>query len=243
MKVFVLALLIGLAVAQTSCEDKIDFSPSSDTYTFSLAALPYPYTFLETVLTSQMLYAHHDHHHQTYYDKLNSYLSGVANLQDQTLVELNLGATEDKSLQKFAGGAYNHNLYWWILTSPDCAKTQPEGVLYDAIVSAFGSFDNFKSLFEQSSIGVFGSGWSWLCVNQSKTLEIRNTANQINPLMNIDGSICYPFFTNDIWEHAYYLKYMWDRPTYISNYWNIVDWNIVEYFYETYANNLQAVPL
>ncbi|CAG9325195.1 unnamed protein product [Blepharisma stoltei] len=243
MKALLVALFLTLTLASTDCEDKIEFSPSSDTYEFTLANLPYPQDFLEPILTSQILYAHHDHHHQTYYDKLNSYIAEEADLQDDTLLELVKGATNDESLQKYAGGAYNHNFYWWVLTNPTCAQGQPSGSLYEAIVNTWGSFSDFQTAFDDSSTSLFGSGWTWLCVNESFGLEIRNTANQINPMMQVDGSMCYPILANDIWEHAYYLKYMWDRASYIDAFWKIIDWDIVENFYENYASQLKGVPL
>ena len=230
-------------VSSDVCEDKLSFTPSSSTYEFELMELPYSYAFLEPFLTAEIIYAHHDHHHQTYVDKLNTYIADHPDLGQMTLVDLVLAATEDTTLQKHAGGAYNHNLYWYFLTSPICAKGAPEGPLSEQIVEQWGSFEAFVDDFTTNQKDLFGSGWVWACVNGAGAIEIRKTANQINPLMQVDSDICYPFLGNDIWEHAYYLKYMWERADYIDYYFKAIDWDIVEMFYEEYASQLIAVPI
>ena len=230
-------------MGQVDCSSKVEFMPMTRTYEFTLPPLPYSYNFLEPVLTSQILYAHHDHHHQSYTDKLNQYVTDNPELSDNTIVELLYLAKDDQTLQKHAGGYYNHLLYWWVMTNQHCSSEKPSGKLLEQIEKQWGSFEDFQSEFLDSEKSVFGSGWTWLCVNEEEELEIRNTKNQINPLMEVDEDICYPFFTNDIWEHAWYLKYMWDKATYFENYWKIVDWDLVSYFYENYSSKLEAIPL
>lgn len=241
--IFVLIAFLQGALS-SDCEMKSEFVESYDTYEFTLMPVPYPYKFLEPFLTETIIYAHHDHHHQTYYDKLNNYLDDKPDLQDSTLVELVEIAKDDTTLQKHAGGAYNHNLYWYFLTDPDCAKPSPdEGDLLDQIIEDFDSFDNFIATYDQALTDVFGSGWVWACVNTDYHIEIRTTVNQINPLMQIDSDICYPFLGCDLWEHAYYLKYMWDRAAYIDMFFESIDWDVVEMFYDNYASKLIAVPI
>lgn len=238
-----LSLITFLQVSGLECDSKTEFVPSTDTYEFQLMPVPYGYTFLEPFLTSTIIYAHHDHHHQTYYDKLNSYLEDYPDLQGLTLVELQTLAKDDPTLQKHAGGAYNHNLYWNLFTSPECVKAGPEGALYDKIVEQWESFEAFRDEFNTNQMNIFGSGWVWACVDSENKILIQNSVNQINPLMGIDSSVCYPFFGNDIWEHAYYLKYMWDRTAYIDAFWTAIDWDLVEVFYENYSSQLIAIPL
>lgn len=237
---FIYYTLLGIGLA---CGSKSDFTPVSEVYPFKLHRLPYRKCFLKPVLTSEILNAHHDHHHQIYVDKLNAYVQTVAALQNKGLPDLLAVSKDDIKLQKFAGGVYNHYLYWWVLTSQPRSRTQPEGSLLQEIIRTWGSFADFKTAWDTASNNIFGSGYVWLVVNLQSKLEIRTTANQISPLMGIESGVAFPFFTNDIWEHTYYLKYKWDRASYVTAFWNIVDWDIVEYFYDTYASNLKAVPL
>lgn len=229
--------------ALEDCESKSPFTETFSTYEFELMIMPYSYSFLEPFLTSTIIYAHHDHHHQTYIDKLNTYLQEMPDLQALTLVDLNLIAKDDPTLQKHAGGSYNHNLYWYFLTSPLCAKAGPEGPLVDKIIEQWDSYENFKSELTTKMKDLFGSGWVWACVNEEGEIEIRTTANQINPLMQVESKICYPFLGNDIWEHAYYLKYMWDRTAYIDSFFTAIDWDQVEFFYTEYASQFKPVPI
>ena len=238
-----LLLASALLASGNQCDSKTEFSVSTMTYEFELMIMPYDYTFLEPFLTSTIIYAHHDHHHQTYIDKLNTYLDDNPDLQDKTLVELVMMATDDTTLEKHAGGAYNHNLYWYFFTSPLCARSSPEGALLDKIVEQWGTFQAFVDDYTTNQKDLFGSGWVWVCVNEDGDIEIRKTVNQVNPLMQIDSDICYPFLGNDIWEHAYYLKYMWDRADYIDYYFKSIDWDTVEMFYDVYASQLVPVPL
>ena len=83
----------------------------------------------------------------------------------------------------------------------------------------FGDFEAFKKTFNETTAKQFGSGWGWL-VFQGGKLKVITTANQDSPL----SQGIYPILGNDVWEHAYYLKYQNKRPDYLAAWWNVVNW-------------------
>ena len=191
---------------------------------FEVPPLPYEYDALEPTIDSATMHLHHDKHHQAYVDKLNAAVEGTE-WADKSIEEIvkNLDALPaDKKgpVRNNGGGHYNHSLFWESL-SPNGGGT-PDGDLGAAIDEAFGSFDAFKEQFEAAGVGQFGSGWAWLVLDGGK-LAITSTPNQDSPLTA--GKT--PLFGNDVWEHAYYLKYQNKRPAYLAATWNVVDWGKV----------------
>jgi len=191
---------------------------------YQVPPLPYDYDALEPHIDAQTMTLHHDKHHQAYVDKANDALAGGP-LDGKPIEEViaNLGQVpEDKrgAVRNNGGGHLNHSLFWESM-SPNGGGA-PDGDLGGAIDAAFGSFDAFKEQFEAAGVARFGSGWAWLVVDGG-ALKITSTANQDSPLT--DGQT--PLLGNDVWEHAYYLKYQNRRPEYLKAWWNVVDWNKV----------------
>ncbi|HEY0900254.1 MAG TPA: superoxide dismutase, partial [Sphingobacteriaceae bacterium] len=123
------------------------------------------------------------------------------------------------------GGHFNHTLFWSIM-SPNGGGT-PSGELAEAINAAFGSFEEFKKKFAEAGATRFGSGWAWLTVSANGKLEVSSTPNQDNPLMDLAEVKGTPILGMDVWEHAYYLKYQNRRPEYITNFFNVINWDAV----------------
>lgn len=191
----------------------------------TLPKLPYDYSALEPYIDAQTMTIHHTKHHQGYVDKLNAALEGHSDLQKKSLEELltSLALVPDAirtAVRNHGGGHLNHSFFWPIMT-PE--KQQPEGEVAGAIEKAFGSFDKFKEQFSAAATGLFGSGWAWLVANQGQ-LEIITTPNQDNPITQHRT----PVLGIDVWEHAYYLRYMNKRPDYIAAWWNVVNWEKVD---------------
>jgi Fe-Mn family superoxide dismutase len=191
---------------------------------YQVPPLPYDYDALEPHIDAQTMTLHHDKHHQAYVDKANDALAGGP-FDGKPIEEViaNLGdVPEDKraAVRNNGGGHLNHSLFWESM-SPNGGGA-PDGDLGSAIDAAFGSFDAFKEQFEAAGVARFGSGWAWLVVDGG-TLKITSTANQDSPLT--DGQT--PLLGNDVWEHAYYLKYQNRRPEYLKAWWNVVDWSKV----------------
>lgn len=193
---------------------------------FTLPPLPYAYDALEPHIDKETMTIHHDKHHAAYVNNLNAALEGKADLASKSVEELisNLSAVPEDirtAVRNNAGGHANHTLFWEIMT-PGGAN-QPSGELADAINSTFGSLDDFKKKFNDAGAKRFGSGWAWLVKTKDGKLDIISTANQDNPLM--DGH--QPIMGNDVWEHAYYLKYQNRRPDYLAAWWNVVNFDKV----------------
>jgi Fe-Mn family superoxide dismutase len=196
---------------------------------FEVPPLPYAYDALEPHIDEQTMTIHHDKHHQAYVDKLNAALEGTEHA-DKPIEEIiaNLDAiAEDKrtAVRNNGGGHFNHSLFWPSMSADGGGA--PDGALGAAIDAAFGSFDDFKEQFEAAGVGQFGSGWAWL-VADGGALSITSTPNQDNPL----SSGATPLLGNDVWEHAYYLKYKNARPAYLKEWWNTVDWAVVAERYD-----------
>jgi len=191
---------------------------------YEVPPLPYDYAALEPHIDEQTMRLHHDKHHQAYVDKANGALDGTEH-DGKPIEEVvaNLDALPDDIrgvVRNNGGGHLNHSLFWESM-SPD-GGGEPSGDLASAIGDAFGSFDAFKEQFEAAGVGQFGSGWAWLVVDGG-ALKVTSSANQDNPVTN--GQT--PLLGNDVWEHAYYLKYNNRRPEYLKAWWNVVDWSKV----------------
>jgi len=190
---------------------------------FEVPPLPYAYNALEPYIDEQTMHLHHDKHHQAYVDNLNNALKSHADWQNKSIEDIlkNLGSVPEDvrtAVRNNGGGHYNHTMFWAIM-KPN-GGGEPTGAIADAIRGAFGSFDNLKTKFNEAGAKLFGSGWVWL-VSKGSSLELITTPNQDSPFMQ--GN--YPVFGNDVWEHAYYLKYQNRRPEYLAAWWNTVNWD------------------
>ncbi|PVD50742.1 superoxide dismutase [Terrimonas sp.] len=191
---------------------------------FTLPALPYAYDALEPYIDTLTMQIHHDKHHQAYVDNLNKAIAGTPN-EDKSLEELVKSAGSiSPAVRNNGGGHWNHTFFWETLSKNGGA---PSGKLAEAINSAFGSFDEFKTKLNTAGATRFGSGWAWLILKDGK-LEVTSTPNQDNPLMDVAEVKGSPLLGVDVWEHAYYLKYQNKRPDYLAAIWNVIDWKKVE---------------
>lgn len=190
-----------------------------------LPDLPYEYAALEPHIDARTMMLHHDKHHASYVASLNSALEEFPELQERTAfwLLLNLGKVPDKirvAVRHNAGGHVNHSVFWRAM-SP-AGGGAPAGRLADAIKRDFGGFAQFKARFDDAGAKLFGSGWVWLAraKQDGGRLEVCTTSGHDNPLML--GR--FPLLVNDVWEHAYYLKYENRRAEYLHAWWSVVNW-------------------
>jgi Fe-Mn family superoxide dismutase len=190
---------------------------------YQLAPLPYAYNALEPHIDEATMKLHHDKHHQTYVTNLNAAIDKHPELASKTPEELlkHLSAIPEDirtAVKNHGGGHVNHTMFWQIMKP--AGGGDPSGPIAAQIKADFGDFENFKKLFNEATAKQFGSGWGWL-VFQAGKLKIVTTANQDSPLS--EG--LFPILGNDVWEHAYYLKYQNRRADYLAAWWNTVNWD------------------
>ena len=191
--------------------------------------LPYSYSALKGFIDAETMNFHYNKHYKGYVDKLNAALSKKkhGDLDLEKIVK-NI-SRYDQVVRNNAGGAFNHALFWNMLTPTPKKLT---GELYNKITKQYGTFTSFKKKFETIAKERFGSGWVWLVLTSKNTLKIMSTPNQDNPLMKVIEGGGFPLLGLDLWEHAYYLKYRNKRDEYISNFWKVVNWDFVTKMYE-----------
>jgi len=192
---------------------------------FELPQLPYDFNALEPHIDAQTMQIHHGKHHNAYVTNLNAAVAGT-DAEKLDIVEICKNISKySPAVRNNGGGHYNHSLFWTIM-GPNKGG-EPTGALAEAITKQFGSFEEFKTQFNQAAATRFGSGWAWLCVKDDKTLCVCSTPNQDNPLMDVSECKGTPILGLDVWEHAYYLNYQNRRPDYINAFWNVVNWDEV----------------
>lgn len=196
---------------------------------FELPKLEYDYDAFGKYISGRIMELHHSKHHQTYVDRLNSALDTVPALQGKSLEELmmrlnDVPDTVRTAVRNHGGGHYNHTLFWQCL-APNSTKS-PSGELLEGLEGIYGSFQGFVDEFSSKATGVFGSGWVWL----QPDLSIVTTPNQDNPLMTGGAA---PILGLDVWEHAYYLDYTYNRADYVKAWWEVVDWQKTTARFET----------
>ncbi len=192
---------------------------------YTVPPLPYDYAALEPYIDAETMHLHHDKHHQTYVTNLNAALEKHPNLASKSVDDLlrDLAQVPEDikaTVRNNGGGHSNHSMFWNIMApaGPGVGGA-PTGAIAAQIAADFNDFEAFKKLFNETTAKQFGSGWGWLVFTGGK-LKVMTTANQDSPL----SQGLYPILGNDVWEHAYYLKYQNRRPEYLAAWWNVVNW-------------------
>ena len=197
---------------------------------YELPPLPYDYAALEPHIDEATMKLHHDKHHQAYITNLNGAVEKHPELgkkSPEELIKDLASIPEDVRtvVRNNGGGHVNHTMFREIM-KPNAGGT-PTGAIADQINADFGDFETFKKTFNETTAKQFGSGWGWLIFEGGK-LKIVTTANQDSPFSQ--GH--YPILGNDVWEHAYYLKYQNKRPDYLAAWWNVINWEEVNNRFE-----------
>ncbi len=226
---------LALGLAQTilpafAADDRSKFNIG-----FLQRPLPYDFSALEPHIDAMTMEIHYTKHAATYAKNLAE--ATAAEKVDTAKMKLedvlkNISKYSSK-MRNNAGGHYNHEMFWEIMSPKADHKTA--GRLNDAIVRDFGSMDALKNQFNDAAKSRFGSGWAWLVMTTDKKLVVTSTPNQDNPLMDVAEVKGFPLIGLDVWEHAYYLKYQNKRPDYINAWWNVLDLDQIEKRYRHIA--------
>jgi superoxide dismutase, Fe-Mn family len=183
-----------------------------------LMTLPYTLDALEPMMSKETLEFHYGKHHQTYVNKLNELIENTK-YQDLSLIEII--ASSEGGIFNNAAQVYNHDFFWKGLT-PN--QKDISSKIESAISDNFTSIEEFKKEFTAKAVGHFGSGWAWLVQDENKKLKIVTTVNAQTPL----ADNLKPLLVCDVWEHAYYIDVRNARPSYLENFWKLVNWDFVE---------------
>ena len=197
---------------------------------FKQTPLPYAYNALEGSIDAETMEIHYTKHAAGYVNNLNKAVTGTSLEKESLTSILSHISKENTTIRNNAGGHYNHELFWTILTPEK--NTQPSAKLAKAITENFGSMDVLKEKLSKAGADRFGSGWAWLIVTADKKLAVTSSPNQDNPLMDVSEVKGTPILGIDVWEHAYYLKYQNKRADYLAAFWNVMNWKEVSRRYE-----------
>lgn len=190
----------------------------------TLAALPYAMNALAPVISEETLQYHYGKHHKAYVDKLNSLIAGTT-MDNQSLEDIILNS--QGAIFNNAAQVWNHTFYWHCLSPKK--GLHPSPALQKAIEASFGSLEQFQQQFSDTAMNTFGSGWAWLVRDESGSLKLVSTSNAQTPLTDKNLK---PLLTVDVWEHAYYIDYRNARANYLSQFWQIINWDFVSQNFE-----------
>jgi Fe-Mn family superoxide dismutase len=186
-----------------------------------LPQLPFAKDALAPHMSAETFDYHYSKHHQAYVTNLNNLIKGTE------YESLDLEAIVKKAP---AGGVYNNaaqvwnHTFFWNCLSPNGGGA-PSGALADAINAKWGSLEAFKTAFQTSAVGNFGSGWTWLVKKADGSVDIVNMGAAGTPLTTGDKAL----LCVDVWEHAYYIDYRNMRPKFVETFLaSLVNWSFAE---------------
>lgn len=187
---------------------------------FELPELGYQFGDLAPMMSQETLSYHYGKHFRNYVDNLNQLVDG-SKYEGLSLTELVRKAPEGPVADN-AGQVLNHSLFFEQLMPAPNAK-RPTGEFLFLIEQSFGSFESMIEQLNRAAASFFGSGWTFLAMDEAGELKILSLSNGDNPLRyNL-----VPLLAIDVWEHAYYLDYQNRRKDYLNNLWLLINWHVV----------------
>lgn len=187
---------------------------------FILPLLGYNFGDLAPMMSAATVETHYSKHAQAYIDNLNRMVPATE-WEGMSLEDIARKATTGPVAQN-AGQAWNHMMFFEQFNLGKNAKHPSDEFLF-LVEQSFGSMDAMRTAFKQAATTLFGSGWTWLVMDDEGHLSVQQYLNDDNPLRHQ----LRPILVADVWEHAYYLDYRNRRGDYIDNLWLIINWQVV----------------
>jgi Fe-Mn family superoxide dismutase len=216
----------AVAAALTSAAPRREAFAQVPSGPFTLPPLPYAPTANEPAIDAMTMTIHHDRHHAAYVNNLNNAVKDHSQVAAMPLQDIlrrlgEMPETVRTTIRNNGGGHANHAMFWTLMGGKGGS---PGGELGAAITRDLGGMDKMQADFNRRGAGQFGSGWVFISVDSTGKLDLAARPNQDTPLM--DGQRV--LMGNDVWEHAYYLKYQNRRADYLTAWWSVIDWPKVE---------------
>jgi superoxide dismutase, Fe-Mn family len=198
-------------------------APAPATGVHVLPPLPYATDALEPYIDAETMTLHHGKHHAAYVKGLNEAEKALADARLSGNFEYVQHWSRKAAFN--GGGHFLHAMFWKVMAPHGKGGGgAPDGPVAALINRDFGSFDAFRAHFSAAAAGVEGSGWALLHYRLSDgSLHVLQAENQ-HKLTAWDSV---PVLGIDVWEHAYYVTYRNNRSEYISQWWNVVNWDQV----------------
>jgi superoxide dismutase, Fe-Mn family len=224
-----------LAAAPMAAQNNTETFPLTQTVVanpglYALTPLAYQFADFNDKIDAKTMHTHYAKHYVAYTNNLNKILADK-NISQNNIEQLILSLDpKDAPLRNNAGGYYNHSLYFQAFSKTPNQDISP--AFAAAMQRDFGGFDKFLEQFQQAGATFFGSGWVWLVLDEQQKLKIITTINQDSPQMQHLNPKHQPLLALDVWEHAYYLKYLNKKADYIKAFMQVLDWQSLSKTYQ-----------
>lgn len=173
--------------------EPVDWARSVPVGQHELPPLRYAYDALEPYIDEQTMRLHHDRHHKSYVDGLNTAEKMMARARQTG--DFDLIKHWEREAAFHGAGHYLHTIFWNVM-SPD-GGGEPAGDLGAQIRRDFGSYDRFKRHFSAAAERVEAVGWAILVwAPRARRLEIL-TAEKHQNLSQWD---VIPLLVLDVWS-------------------------------------------
>lgn len=174
-----------------------------------LPTLPFAFDAFDGLLSPTTIEAHYKLH-ERYFTKLNKMTQGTPYFQ-VSLEEIIKTAPEDSDLLFVASQAWNHSFLWQSM-SPSGGGSPDPRTGFGRAVQQYGSSQAFQGLILQQSLSLPKPGWTWIVATPQGEVKIWAAEGGQNPL-RYDHL---PLLNIDLWEHAYYLDYLYEKEAFVQ---------------------------